>query len=343
MLRLCVLALARRDGPHGHDLDAGLGARVEAAVVDGVPDGDVAVQRDGTQMHDGCRREEHVQMALTQVSSNKCAGGFQKVFEHDSVELKCKMKFAVFLPPKAETHKCPVLYWLSGLTCTEQNFITKAGSQLAAAENGIIIVAPDTSPRGCGVEGEDDSWDLGTGAGFYVDATHEPWKNNYRMYSYVTQELPKLINSNFPADPDRMSISGHSMGGHGALICALKNPGKYKAVSAFAPICNPMQCPWGQKAFNAYLGPDRTTWEAYDATTLASGYSGPQLDILIDQGRDDQFLSASQLLPDNLIAVCSEKKIPVVFRLQPGYDHSYYFIYSFFNDHIKHHAKFLNA
>uniref|UniRef100_A0A673CPF9 S-formylglutathione hydrolase n=1 Tax=Sphaeramia orbicularis TaxID=375764 RepID=A0A673CPF9_9TELE len=167
-------------------------------------------------------------MALTQVSSNKCAGGFQKVFEHESSELKCKMKFAVYLPPKAETEKCPVMYWLSGLTCTEQNFITKAGSQLAAAEHGIIIVAPDTSPRGCNIEGEDESWDFGTGAGFYVDATQDPWKTNYRMYSYVTEELPKLINANFPTDPDRMSVSGHSMGGHGALICALKNPGKYK-------------------------------------------------------------------------------------------------------------------
>ncbi|CAG5865359.1 unnamed protein product [Menidia menidia] len=249
-------------------------------------------------------------MALTQVSSNKCAGGFQKVFEHESTELKCKMKFAVYLPPKAETDKCPVMYWLSGLTCTEQNFITKAGSQLAAAEHGLIIVAPDTSPRGCNIEGEDESWDFGTGAGFYVDATQDPWKTNYRMYSYVTEELPKLINANFPADPDRMSVSGHSMGGHGALVCALKNPGKYKA---------------------------------YDATALAASYAGPRLDVLIDQGRDDQFLSASQLLPDNLIAVCSEKKIPVVFRLQPGYDHSYFFIYSFINDHIKHHAKYLNA
>ncbi|CAI5670484.1 unnamed protein product [Oreochromis niloticus] len=249
-------------------------------------------------------------MALTLVSSNKCAGGFQKVFEHESTELKCKMKFAVYLPPKAETDKCPVMYWLSG---------------------------------GCNIEGEDESWDFGTGAGFYVNATQDPWKTNYRMYAYVTEELPKLINANFPTDPEKMSISGHSMGGHGAIICALKNPGKYKAVSAFAPICNPMQCPWGQKAFSGYLGPDRSTWEAYDATVLAASYSGPQLDILIDQGRDDQFLSASQLLPDNLIAVCSEKKIPVVFRLQPGYDHSYFFIYSFMNDHIKHHAKYLNA
>ncbi|XP_060793194.1 S-formylglutathione hydrolase isoform X2 [Neoarius graeffei] len=232
---------------------------------------------------------------------------------------------------------------MTGLTCTEQNFITKAGSQRAASEHGIIIVATDTSPRGCNIEGEDESWDFGTGAGFYVDATQEPWKTNYRMYSYITEELPRLINSNFPVDPEKMSISGHSMGGHGALICALKNPGKYKAVSAFAPVCNPVQCAWGQKAFSGYLGPDKSTWEAYDATLLTAKYSGPELDILIDQGRDDQFLSASQLLPDNLIAACSEKKIPVVFRLQQGYDHSYYFVFSFIEDHIKHHAKYLNA
>ncbi|KAB5576692.1 hypothetical protein PHYPO_G00200910 [Pangasianodon hypophthalmus] len=283
-------------------------------------------------------------MALTQVSSNKCCGGYQKVFEHDSSELKCKMKFAIYLPPKAESGKCPVLYWLSGLTCTEQNFITKAGCQRL-----LPSMASSLSPRiqahvsGCNIEGEDESWDFGTGAGFYVDATQEPWKTNYRMYSYVTEELPRLINSNFPVDPEKMSISGHSMGGHGALICALKNPGKYKAVSAFAPICNPMQCAWGQKAFSGYLGPEKSTWEAYDATVLAASYSGPELDILIDQGRDDQFLSASQLLPDNLIAACSEKKIPVVFRLQQGYDHSYYFVFSFVEDHIKHHAKYLNA
>ncbi|XP_048834191.1 S-formylglutathione hydrolase isoform X2 [Brienomyrus brachyistius] len=282
-------------------------------------------------------------MALTQVSSNKCCGGFQKVFEHDSTELKCRMKFAIYLPPKAESEKCPAFYWLSGLTCTEQNFITKAGSQQMASEHGLIIVAPDTSPRGCNIEGEEESWDFGTGAGFYVNATEEPWKQNYRMYSYVTEELPRLISAHFPADPEKMSISGHSMGGHGALICALNNPGKYKAVSAFAPICNPMQCAWGQKAFTGYLGPDKSKWEAYDATSLVGSYSGPQLDILIDQGRDDQFLSAGQLLPDNFIAACTEKKIPVVFRLQQGYDHSYFFVFSFINDHIKHHAKYLNA
>nr|ACQ58928.1 S-formylglutathione hydrolase [Anoplopoma fimbria] len=192
-------------------------------------------------------------MALTQVSSNKCAGGFQKVFEHESTELKCKMKFAVFVPPKAETDKCPVMYWLSGLTCTEQNFITKAGSQVPAAEHGIIIVAPDTSPRGCNIEGEDENWDFGTGAGFYVNATEDPWKTNYRMYSYITEELPKLINANFPTDPEKMSISGHSMGGHGALICALKNPGKYKAVSAFAPSVTRCSVPGDRR-------PSQDTW-----------------------------------------------------------------------------------
>ncbi|OXB57958.1 hypothetical protein ASZ78_004280 [Callipepla squamata] len=222
-------------------------------------------------------------MALKQVSSNKCFEGFQKVFEHDSTELKCKMKFGIYLPPKAETGKCPVLYWLSGLTCTEQNFITKAGFQQAAAEHGLIVVAPDTSPRGCNIEGEDESWDFGTGAGFYVDATEDPWKTNYRMYSYVKDELPKLINANFPTIPERMSVFGHSMGGHGALILALKNPGKYKA---------------------------------YDATQLVKSYPDSHLDILIDQGKDDQFLSAGQLLPDNFIAACTERKIPVVFRLQ---------------------------
>ncbi|XP_069746388.1 S-formylglutathione hydrolase isoform X2 [Narcine bancroftii] len=253
------------------------------------------------------------------------------------------MRFGIYLPPKSKHAKCPVLYWLSGLTCTEQNFITKACSQQVAAETGLIIVVPDTSPRGCNVAGEDDSWDFGTGAGFYVNATEEPWKTNYRMYSYVTEELPRLVDSHFSVVPEKMSIFGHSMGGHGALVCALRNPGKFKSVSALAPICNPIQCPWGQKAFTGYLGPDKTTWEIYDATCLASTYSGPCLDILIDQGKDDQFLAAGQLLPDNFVEVCTKKRTPVVFRLQEGYDHSYYFIASFIRDHIKHHAKYLNA
>ncbi|KAI5942616.1 5-hydroxytryptamine receptor 2A [Manis javanica] len=282
-------------------------------------------------------------MALKQISSNKCFGGLQKVFEHDSIELNCKMKFAIYLPPKAETGKCPALYWLSGLTCTEQNFISKSGYHQAASEHGLVIIAPDTSPRGCNIKGEDESWDFGTGAGFYVDATEDPWKTNYRMYSYVMKELPQLINTSFPVDPQKMSIFGHSMGGHGALICALKNPGKYKSVSAFAPICNPVLCPWGKKAFSGYLGTDQNKWKAYDATHLVKSYPGSQLDILIDQGKDDQFLSDGQLLPDNFIAACTEKKIPVVFRLQEGYDHSYYFIATFITDHIRHHAKYLNA
>ena len=193
-------------------------------------------------------------MALKQVSSSKCFGGLQKVFEHDSIELKCKMKFAVYLPPKAETGKCPVLYWLSGLTCTEQNFISKSGYHQAASEHGFVVVAPDTSPRGCNIKGEEDSWDFGTGAGFYVDATEDLWKTNYRMYSYVTKELPQLINDSFPVDPQRMSVFGHSVGGHGALICALKNPGKYKSVSAFAPLCNPVLCRWGKKSLYRIFG-----------------------------------------------------------------------------------------
>ncbi|KAJ1070214.1 hypothetical protein K5549_006762 [Capra hircus] len=281
-------------------------------------------------------------MALKQFSSSKCFGGLQKVFEHHSVELKCKMKFAVYLPPKAETGKCLVLYWLSGLTCIEQNFISKSGYHQATSEYGLVVIAPDTSPRGCTIKGEEDSWDVGTGAGFYVNATEDLWKTNYRMYAYVSKELPQLINDNFPADPQRMSVFGHSMGGHGALICALKNPRKYKYVSAFAPLCNPVLC-WGKKAFTGYLGIDQSKWEAYDATCLVKSYPGSQLDILIDQGKDDEFLSDGQLLPDNVIASCTEKKIPVVFRLPEGYDHSYYFIAIFIADHIRHHAKYLNA
>lgn len=280
-------------------------------------------------------------MAVTEVSSNKMFDGFQKVFSHESTECKCTMKFGIYLPPQADSKKCPVLYWLSGLTCTDQNFVTKAGAQKYAAKNGIIVVAPDTSPRDCKIAGEDDSYDFGSGAGFYVNATKDPWKTNYRMYAYVTQELPALINSNFPVDVGRQSISGHSMGGHGALICALKNPGQYKSVSAFAPICNPMNCPWGVKAFTGYLGEDKEAWKEYDATCLVKKYSGPPLDILIDQGKADNFLAPGQLLPDNFVAACTESKTPVTLRMQEGYDHSYYFMATFIEDHITHHAKYL--
>ncbi|XP_060585072.1 S-formylglutathione hydrolase-like isoform X2 [Ruditapes philippinarum] len=279
--------------------------------------------------------------AITEVSCNKMFGGFQKVFSHESKECKCTMKFGVYVPAKAEKEKVPVIYWLSGLTCTEQNFVTKAGAQRVAAEKGVIIVAPDTSPRGVNIEGEDESYDFGSGAGFYVDATEEKWKNNYRMYSYITSELPQVINSNFNADPEKMSIFGHSMGGHGALICALKNPGKYKSASAFAPISNPIKAPWGQKAFAGYLGKDQSKWQEYDATELAKKYSGPALNLLIHQGKSDEFYIKGQLLPDNFVAACAANNIPVDLKVEEGYDHSYYFIATFVEEHVSHHAKFL--
>ena len=277
--------------------------------------------------------------ALKQISSARCFGGFQKVFEHQSSVLQCAMKFAIYLPPQIDTDKVPVLYWLSGLTCTEQNFITKAGAQRFLSSLGIALVAPDTSPRGCNIEGEDDSYDFGTGAGFYVDATEEKWKDNYKMYSYVTSELPELIQANFNVNPAKKSIFGHSMGGHGALICTLKNPGMYRSVSAFSPICNPLNCPWGQKAFAGYLGPDREEWKKWDATELVKTYKGPPFSyVFIDQGRADNFLSEGQLLPDNFVHSAQEGGIPVVLRMQEDYDHSYYFIATFIEDHIRHHA-----
>lgn len=282
-------------------------------------------------------------MALTEVSKAKCFGGWQKVVSHESSELKCKMKFGVYLPPQAEEAKVPVLYWLSGLTCTEDNFVTKAGAQRYAAEHGLCLVAPDTSPRGCNIEGEDDGWDFGTGAGFYVDATEDKWKTNYRMYSYVTKELPALVTGNFPVLADKMSITGHSMGGHGALICFLKNPCLYRSVSAFAPICNPMSCPWGVKAFSGYLGSDKETWKDWDACELVKKYQGPPADILVDQGKADSFFGDGQLLSHNLVAACTEAKVPIVLRMQEGYDHSYYFISSFIGEHIAHHARLLKA
>lgn len=251
------------------------------------------------------------------------------------------MKFGIYLPPQAENNKVPVVYWLSGLTCTEQNFITKAGAQRVASELGLIVVAPDTSPRGVNIEGEDDSYDFGSGAGFYVDATEEKWKNNYRMYSYITSELPKVINSNFNTKPDKVSIFGHSMGGHGALICALKNPGQFCSVSAFAPISNPIQAPWGIKAFTGYLGTDQSKWKEYDATELVKSYQGPQLNVLVDQGASDNFYVEKQLLPENFKAATVANNVDMVLRMQEGYDHSYYFIATFVEDHLRHHAKHL--
>ncbi|XP_012146110.1 S-formylglutathione hydrolase [Megachile rotundata] len=282
---------------------------------------------------------------ITEVSSNKIFGGWQKVYSHESHELGCKMNFGIFLPPQVEEGPVPVIYWLSGLTCTEANFVQKAGAQKYASEHGVVLVAPDTSPRNLNIPGEDDDWDFGTGAGFYVDATKEPWNKNYRMYSYVAKELPALINAKFPVLPNKQSIMGHSMGGHGALICALKNPGLYKTVSAFAPISNPIQCPWGKKAFSGYLGGTDTNvaWKDWDATELTKKYNGPPLDILVDQGKEDKFLKDGQLLPENLLTVATDAGLSLFLRFQEGYDHSYFFIATFIEDHIKHHVKYLKS
>ena len=250
------------------------------------------------------------------------------------------MSFAVYLPYQANSQAVPILYYLSGLTCNEENFITKAGAQRTAAKLGIMLVAPDTSPRNTGIPEENEEWDLGSGAGFYVDATQSPWQKYYQMYSYVTQELPQLIAANFPVISQKQSIMGHSMGGHGALICALKNPQQYLSVSAFAPIGAPMQCPWGEKLFSAYLGMDKQQWAKYDATELVKQ---AQIDstILIDQGTADQFYQQQQLLPENFERACKQMGQKLNLRWQEGYDHSYFTISSFITDHIQHHAAYL--
>ena len=279
-------------------------------------------------------------MTLQRIEHRACFGGWQDVYEHASRTLDCMMRFAVYLPPQAETRKLPVLYWLSGLTCTEQNFITKAGAQRYAAEHGVILVAPDTSPRGDGVA-DADGYDLGLGAGFYVNATQAPWAAHYRMYDYIVHELPGLIEEQFPAT-DARAISGHSMGGHGALTIALKNPGRYRSVSAFSPIVAPSQVPWGQKAFGAYLGDDRDAWAAYDATALVGGPLQERLPLLVEQGGADEFLD-TQLRPDLLQAAAAAAGHPMTLHVRPGHDHSYYFIASLIGAHIAHHAAALRA
>ncbi len=272
---------------------------------------------------------------MQRIEHRACFGGWQDVYRHESEVLGCAMNFAVYLPPQAQTGaRLPVLYWLSGLTCNEQNFITKAGAQRHAAEHGLILVAPDTSPRGDDVA-DAEGYDLGKGAGFYVNATQAPWAAHYRMYDYVAEELPALIEANFPAT-DARGISGHSMGGHGALVIALRNPGRYRSVSAFSPIAAPSQAPWGDKAFSAYLGDDREAWKRYDATELVA-MTQEKLPLLIDQGDADEFLD-SQLKPHLLQAAAQAAGRPLTLRLQPGYDHSYYFIASFIGEHIAHHA-----
>ncbi|MDR7022938.1 S-formylglutathione hydrolase [Pseudomonas peli] len=279
-------------------------------------------------------------MTLENISCQKSAGGWRKRYRHRSAVLGCDMVFAVYLPPQAEQGgKLPVLYWLSGLTCTDENFMQKAGAHKLAAELGMIIVAPDTSPRGAEVPGDPDkAWDFGLGAGFYLNATQEPWARHYRMYDYVVQELPALIEANFPVS-DKRGISGHSMGGHGALVCALRNPGRYQSLSAFAPISNPSNCPWGEKAFSRYLGDERSRWREWDACALLAEAT-EKLPILVDQGDRDDFLE-NQLKPDALKAAAQAAGHPLTLRLQPGYDHSYYFIASFIDDHLRHHAKAL--
>ena len=276
---------------------------------------------------------------MERIEHRACFGGWQDVYRHRSAVLGCDMTFAIYLPPQAQDGPVPVLYWLSGLTCSEQNFITKAGAQRYAAEHGVAIVCPDTSPRGDGVA-DADGYDLGKGAGFYVNATQAPWAAHYRMFDYVADELPAFIEAHFRVTTAR-AISGHSMGGHGALVVALRNPGRYRSVSAFSPIVAPSQVGWGQKAFAAYLGEDREVWKAYDATELIAS-AQEKLPLLIDQGGADEFLQ-NQLRPELLQGACEQTGHPLTLRLQPGYDHSYYFIASFIGEHIAHHAAALRA
>ena len=280
--------------------------------------------------------------ALTTRGANRCFGGTQGFYSHESEACNGTMNFAVYTPPQAETlGKLPVVTYLSGLTCTEENFVIKAGAQRMAAELGLLVVAPDTSPRNQGIPGEDESYDLGTGAGFYLDATREPWSKAYRMYSYVTRELPQVIAANFPADMARQGILGHSRGGHCAITIHLKNPETYRSVSALAPISNPTQGPWGEKVFSTYLGEDREAWKDYDSCELVRRQpSGAE--ILVDQGSKDEFLEEN-LMPERLAEACAEAGQELKLRMQPGYDHSYYFVQSFIEDHLRHHAAALAA
>lgn len=273
---------------------------------------------------------------MKQVERIKEFGGWLERWQHESATCHCSMTFSIYLPPQAATQSCPVVYWLSGLTCTDDNVRTKAGAQRYAAELGLILVMPDTSPRGDGVPDAPERYDLGQGAGFYVNATQAPWATHYQMYDYVTRELPALVEAHFPAIPGKRAISGHSMGGHGALICALKNPGMYASVSAFSPICNPVLSPWGQGCFGAYLGEHKKAWEAWDATCLVQA-GAPLPPALIDHGTADEFL-AEQLFPQNLQAACAARDIPLRLRMQDGYDHSYHFIATFIGEHLAFHA-----
>jgi S-formylglutathione hydrolase len=278
---------------------------------------------------------------MIEIESIKEFGGHLNRYSHDSEVCQCEMIFSVYLPPQAEQQPVPALYWLSGLTCTDDNVRVKAGAQRYAAEQGVALIMPDTSPRGHDVPDEKERYDLGKGAGFYVNATQSPWDKNYQMYDYVTRELPALVEAQLPLIPGRKSISGHSMGGHGALICALKNPQAYRSVSAFSPICHPVQGNWGQTCFSAYLGDDQQDWQQYDAVALIEAGASVS-DILVDQGAADEFLDEGQLLPETLVTACKTAGIPLQMRMQDGYDHSYHFIATFIGEHIAYHARALN-
>lgn len=281
-----------------------------------------------------------MQTKIKLVDSHRCFNGDQLRFNHHSDTLNCSMNFSVYLPEHSKRADVPVLFWLSGLTCDDQNFVTKAGAQQYASQYGVAIVAPDTSPRGEGVpDDEQGAYDFGLGAGFYVNATVKPWAAHYRMYDYVVGELPQVIGAELSIDINRASIFGHSMGGHGALTIALKNPGKFKSVSAFSPICAPTQCPWGEKALGNYLGPDKQTWQDYDTVALvAKAKASEHVPVLVDQGDADDFLVA-QLKTPLLVEAASKAAYPMDIRMQEGFDHSYFFIASFMGEHIKFHAE----
>lgn len=279
------------------------------------------------------------QATLQVLSEHRCFEGVQRFYSHDSQETGLPMRFSVYLPPQAQEGRVPVLFYLAGLTCTEETFMIKAGAQRLAARYGIMLVAPDTSPRGAGIAGEDDDWDFGTGAGFYLDATQPPWSGHYRMESYIVKELYDAVTTVLPGDPRRAGIFGHSMGGHGALVLALRHRARFRSVSAFAPIAAPARCPWGEKAFSAYLGEDRQAWSDYDASLLMERMDCPFPEsILIDQGEADPFL-ATQLHPEAFESACAQAGQPLVLRRHAGYDHGYYFISTFMEDHLAFHAE----
>lgn len=280
------------------------------------------------------------------IDSHRSFGGEQRRYQHRSAVLSCEMNFSLFLPPQAllrQAQPAPVLFWLSGLTCDDQNFVTKAGAQRWAAQAGIAVVAPDTSPRGEGVADDPEgAYDFGLGAGFYLNATQDPYADHYRMYDYIVEELPQLLANEFPMLGKSCAISGHSMGGHGALVLALRNPGRYSSVSAFAPICAPTACPWGEKAFSGYLGSERGAWLDYDATALIAQNPALALPIRIDQGAGDEFL-VPQLQPERLLTAATEAGVTIDYHLHDGYDHSYYFIASFMAEHVAFHAEHLKS